>query len=240
MRASASAARRVDRRLRLRPLPRLELLDLEELGALVDLDRRRAGRQRRGELGELGGHLAVVRNHRRVHVRLHLGERLARAAVVGEQLVAARAQDDLVINVGDVELVLDVVAERVLHHAAEYVKRQVCTRVAHVRHVVHGRPACVPAHAPAARGHKRLLRSRERVVDDEADRRARVRVRRWVPRGHVAAAHRRAKRARRLADRLAQLGRIYGGHIGIRNAPTLFENCKTTLPLCQRLRRLAF
>ena len=65
-------------------------------------------------------------------------------AVVLEQLVSPRSQNDLVVNVRDVHLEQDVVVKVVLHDSAQNVKRKVRTRMSHVCDVVDGRSARVP------------------------------------------------------------------------------------------------
>ena len=83
-------------------------------------------------------------------------------------MVLARAEDDLVVDVRDVDLVDHVVAEVVLHDAAQDVERQVRARVAHVAGVVHRRAAGVPEDLIAARRPEVLHGPRQRVVHAQA------------------------------------------------------------------------
>ena len=153
--------RRVDLRLRLREVRHLLLVLLEQLDALVLLAARR---QRDLELREL---LRLLRREGAdgvAHLRLHGGERVARAGVVVDELVPPRALDDLVVDVGHVHLQEHLEVEVVLHDPPQDVHRQVRARVAHVARVVHRRPARVPLDLVALERHELLLLARQRVV----------------------------------------------------------------------------
>ena len=87
------------------------------------------------ELAQLG----LGRREERRRGRLRAGQRLVVARCGREllehrlEVVVVRAQDDLVVDVGDVHHVEDVEAKVVEQHAADDVERHIVARVAHVR-----------------------------------------------------------------------------------------------------------
>mmetsp|Transcript_81846 Transcript_81846/g.265117 ORF Transcript_81846/g.265117 Transcript_81846/m.265117 type:complete len:402 (-) Transcript_81846:249-1454(-) len=94
--------------------------------------------------------------------KVHLGSLLSE---VIEKLVLPRSQDDLVVDVCNVNMVLDIVAEVIRHNSAQDIEGQVRTGMAHVCDIVNSRAASVPHHLLAIQRSEGFLRTCEAVRD---------------------------------------------------------------------------
>mmetsp|Transcript_99544 Transcript_99544/g.281681 ORF Transcript_99544/g.281681 Transcript_99544/m.281681 type:complete len:528 (+) Transcript_99544:947-2530(+) len=126
-------------------------------------------------LGELNGGVDLL-------LQLGIVHRLRFLAEIVEQLVLPGSHDDLVVDVRDVDLVAQFVAEEVPHDPPDDVEGQVRARVAHVRDVVHGRPAHVPSDLLPLERDELLLLACETIEGAQPDVvAAHGQAPRWVP-----------------------------------------------------------
>ena len=101
--------------------------------------------------------------------------------IILHEFVLTSPQYDLVIDVGNIDLVQNVKMEIVFHDAAQNIKGQIGSGVAHVAGIVHGWSTCVPGYRTIFSWSKRSqLVGNQAVVDQEVGQIAVV-VLGWIP-----------------------------------------------------------
>mmetsp|Transcript_25755 Transcript_25755/g.49949 ORF Transcript_25755/g.49949 Transcript_25755/m.49949 type:complete len:229 (-) Transcript_25755:11-697(-) len=84
-----------------------------------------------------------------------------------QQLVLPRPQNDLIVDVRGVDLIQDIVVKIIRHDPPHDVERQIRPGVTHVRRVVHGGAAGVPADVAVLHGDEGFFLVGERVAEKE-------------------------------------------------------------------------
>mmetsp|Transcript_45612 Transcript_45612/g.108545 ORF Transcript_45612/g.108545 Transcript_45612/m.108545 type:complete len:216 (-) Transcript_45612:315-962(-) len=116
-------------------------------------------------LGILSLQLCTSLGHSYIHNLLCCCEALAGDLLfeVSKQFVLPGAQDNLVINIRDVDLIEDVIPKVIRHNPSQDVKGQVCSRMAHMCNIIHSRAARVPSDLLAFQREKLLLLACETI-----------------------------------------------------------------------------